>query len=131
MASTGVLIASIIAGCSGGTPAACTDIGAYDGVGIQIDSGVVPATGPARVEVCVDGACASGPINPTTSAFVPVAHVRHGLVKVAVILTANSRQVFNGTTTARTIKFQPNGPGCDPTVWQARVRANANGQLTG
>ena len=63
--------------------------------------------------------------------FVAVSPVNDGVVTVSVLLATGTRQVFTGKTTTRTVKNQPNGPGCGPTVWQADVTAHKSGQLTG
>jgi hypothetical protein len=56
--------------------------------------------------------------------------VGSGRVPVSVSVVMGNHQVFTGNTTAETIKNQPNGPGCAPTVWGTSVTAHANGQLT-
>ena len=51
-------------------------------------------------------------------------------VHVRVKAVANGRLLFSGSTTPRTQKFQPNGPGCPPTVWDVKLKAHKDGRLT-
>jgi hypothetical protein len=59
-----------------------------------------------------------------------IIHVRLMTEHVSVTVKKANRIVFSGSTNTHTKKFEPNGPGCDPTVWHAPVTAHANGVLT-
>ncbi len=87
---------------------------------------------PDTLTACVDGVCHSQPyVSGMAPSFVAVSPVKDAEVTVSVSLAAGTRSIFTGSTTTRPRKAQPNGPGCDPTVWQAQVSAHANGQLSG
>jgi len=134
-----VLLVLVMAACTSTTSPdaahkSCTAIGAYSGVDVRLEPGLLPpASKSAVVTACVDGACVTNtytaPFDSTF--FFPMSSVVSGKVTVSVTLTADDHRLFAGTSKVQTVKFQPNGPGCDPTVWQARVTARANGQLTG
>lgn len=125
------LTAFVSAGCSSTAPKVCTAIGARSGVSVMISHGVLSSVAPTSITACADGICRTEAIDAASSpTFVALPRVRKGLVRVSVSLRQDSRQVFTGTTTAQAIKNQPNGPGCDPTAWYARVVANLNGKLT-
>jgi len=127
---------AVIAACSSVPPSAahksCSAIGAYSGVNVTIESGLLPPTTEAvAVKACLARVCKTFDAQNAPEVVVPIPSVPNGNVTVSVSLIAKGRTVFDGTTTVRTIKRQPNGPGCEPTVWQATVTARANGQLTG
>jgi hypothetical protein len=125
------LIVSVLAACSSGGKN-CSLVGAYSGVSVKVDPGLLPSATPATVTACVEGVCQTTTYTPATSPmFVAVSPVKNGDVTVSVSLAVGTRQVFTGKTTARTIKNEPNGPGCNPKVWEADVTVHASGQLTG
>ena len=99
---------------------------------MTVDPGVLSLTTAATLKACIDGICQSQTFTPprTPTMFVPTSPVKSGEVTVSVSLSAGTRQAFSGSAKTRTFRVQPNGHGCDPTVWQAKVTARANGQLT-
>jgi hypothetical protein len=113
-------------------------MGAIEGANVVVDAGLVPASEPITISACVDDACgtqsySSRPVSDAaTSLFVAVTPVRRNAkVKVSVKIASATTQLFSGSTTTATIKNQPNGPGCSPTVWNVRVTAEADGKLAG
>jgi hypothetical protein len=105
-------------------PRACTEIGATNGVSVSVDG--ADRTQDLVVEACVDRACSTGTLfaSDTGGAFVDLAVVAStDPVDVTVTVSTQSGQVLVPATTVRSIPrtVQPNGPGCDPTAYQAAV----------
>ena len=105
-------------------PRACTEIGATNGVSVSVDG--ADRTQDLVVEVCVDKACSTGTLfaNDTGAAFVDLAAVDStDPVDVTVTVRNPAGQVLVPVTTVRSTPrtVQPNGPGCDPTAYQAAV----------
>jgi hypothetical protein len=105
-------------------PRACTEIGATNGVSVSVDG--ADRTQDLVVEACVDRACGTGTLfaSDTGGAFVDLAAVAStDPVDVTVTVSTQSGQVLVPATTVRSIPrtVQPNGPGCDPTAYQAAV----------
>jgi hypothetical protein len=114
-------------------PKACTAIGALAGISITLDAGLIAPGSPATLTACVDDTCQTQVFSDprTGPLFVGAAPVqRAAKVNVSVSVNRGGVQVFRATTTAPTIKYQPNGPGCPPTVWGVNVTAHASGELT-
>lgn len=98
----------------------------------EVEPGLLSPAAPVAVTACVDGICQIQTYTPATSPiFVAVTPVNNGDVIVSVSLTAGAQQISTGKTATRTVKSQPNGPGCPPTVWEAKVIAHDNGHLSG
>ena len=105
-------------------PRACTEIGATNGVSVSVDG--ADRTQDLVVEACVDKACSTGTLfaSDTGGAFVDLAAVAStDPVDVTVTVSTQSGQVLVPATTVRSTprRVQPNGPGCDPTAYQAAV----------
>jgi hypothetical protein len=47
-----------------------------------------------------------------------------------VVRDDRNHVVFHGHTTVIPLKYQPNGSGCEPTVWMGAVRAHGRHTLT-
>lgn len=125
------LIPAVLAACSTG-PSACSAVGADSGVSVKVEPGLLSPAAPVAVTACVDGICQIQTYTPATSPiFVAVTPVNNGEMIVSVSLTAGAQQISTGKTATRTVKSQPNGPGCPPTVWEAKVIAHDNGHLSG
>jgi hypothetical protein len=124
----------LLAGACSSSPKACTSIGAESGVVVNLDHGVLPTTGLVLLRACVNGVCNSQGYTSrprlTTRLWVPVTPVpTDAEVHVSVRVTSSSQLVFAGSTRAHSYKNQPNGPGCDPTVWDVGVIAHNNQSL--
>jgi hypothetical protein len=105
-------------------PRACTEIGAANGVSVSVDG--VDRTLDLAVEACVDQACSTGTLfaGGTDAAFVDLSAVDSTApVDITVTVRTQTGQVLVPATTVRSTprKVQPNGPGCDPTAYQAAV----------
>jgi hypothetical protein len=129
VAAAGLLI-GCLAACSSG-PTACGLVGAESGVGVVLDASLVPAATPVTVTACAGQTCQTQSYTTTDSARFFVMSLDSGQASVTVSVVKANHQIFAGTTTIETVKNQPNGPACGPTVWGASVTAHANGQLTG
>jgi hypothetical protein len=105
-------------------PRACTEIGASNGVSVSVDG--ADRTQDLVVEACVDKACSTGTLfaSDTGGAFVDLTAVDSTVpVDVTVTVRTQSGRVLVPATTVRSTprRVQPNGPGCDPTAYQAAV----------
>jgi hypothetical protein len=133
-----VAVGFISPACSSGYHGACSLVGGSDGVEVRFDQVTLPRAAALVLRGCVDGRCHTAiyhGLNPDSVAqhglFVEVPHMPvDSSAEISIRLTANSHQLFAGSTTAHTQKVQPNGPDCDPTVWHARVIAHDKTQLT-
>lgn len=124
--------------CSSAYDAACTAIGAADGVLVHAGDVAIPKAAELSLTACLEGQCRTqtfrGPhldrlADDGLFVGVPRVPVDAG-VKISVRLAADSRRFFAGSTVAHTHKFQPNGPHCEPTVWRALVVAHDSTRLT-
>jgi hypothetical protein len=105
-------------------PGACTDIGAANGVRVSVDG--ADRTQDLVVEVCVDKACSTGTLfaGDNEAAFVDLAAI-DSTDPVDVVVTVRTQTgvlLVPGTTVRSAPRMvRPNGPGCDPTAYQAAV----------
>jgi hypothetical protein len=113
--------------------------GAADGVSVTLDSELIhaavatPAGAAATItlKACVDDVCESSSyVTFDSSLFIAVSPVKKGAVSVSLKITTSAATLFTAQTQARTIKSQPNGPGCPPAGWYVNVAAHADGRLT-
>ena len=105
-------------------PRACTEIGAANGVNVSVDG--ADRSQDLVVEACVETACSSGTLfaDDTGGAFVDLAGIDStDPVEVTVAVRTQTGQVLVPATKVRSTprSVQPNGPGCDPTAYQAAV----------
>ena len=105
-------------------PRACTEIGASNGVNVTVNG--ADRTQDLVVEACVDTACSTGTLfaGDTDGAFVDLSAIDSAdPLDVAVTVRTQAGEVLVPTTTIRSTPrtVQPNGPGCDPTAYQAAV----------
>lgn len=132
---TGVVAACLlVSGCGLGTKV-CTEMGAYSGVNFDFESVLEDTTAQgATVEACVDGDCTDRTLQNRRDSqlFVEDATLDDdATVPVALTVTTKTGEVvFDGRTEVTPEKSQPNGPGCDPTVYGAQVTATGGGTLT-
>jgi hypothetical protein len=105
-------------------PRACTEIGAANGVSVSVDG--ADRTQDLVVEVCVEKACNTGTLfaDGNDGAFVDLSAI-DSTDPVDVVVTVRLQTgvlLVPGTTVRSTPRMvQPNGPGCDPTAYQAAV----------
>ena len=83
------------------------------------------------VEACVVTACSTGTLfaDDTGGAFVDLAAIDStDPVDVTVTVRTQTGQVLVPATTVSSTprKVQPNGPGCDPTAYQAAVTVSVS-----
>ncbi len=105
-------------------PRACTEIGATNGVSVSVDG--ADRTQDLVVQACVENTCSTGTLfsSDTAGAFVDLAAIDStDPVDVTVTVRTQAGQVLVPATTVRSTPrtVQPNGPGCDPTAYQAAV----------
>jgi hypothetical protein len=111
------------------TGRACTDIGASNGVNVTVQG--ADQTQDLVAEVCVGADCATGTLfaGGTGGDFVDLPAVHStSAVDVRVTVRSQSGVVVVPATTVRSTprKVQPNGPGCEPTAFQAAVTVTAS-----
>jgi hypothetical protein len=105
-------------------PRACTEIGAANGVNVSVDG--ADRSQDLVVEACVETACSTGTLSAddTGGAFLDLAGIDStDPVEVTVTVRTQTGQVLVPATKVRSTPrpVQPNGPGCDPTAYQAAV----------
>jgi hypothetical protein len=105
-------------------PRACTEIGAANGVSVSVVG--ADRAQDLVVEACVETACSIGTLfaDDTGGAFVDLTAIDStDPVEVTVTVRTQSGQVLVPATKVRSTPrtVQPNGPGCDPTAYQAAV----------
>jgi hypothetical protein len=107
----------------------CTLIGAESGVNFDLADAVPASTTTFEIHACVDDRCVDEPRGQAW-VFVYLPGVTSERVASArLTLWSNGVVVFEATTPVTLRKHQPNGPGCAPTVYQARVKATAPATL--
>jgi hypothetical protein len=124
------------AGCSG--QKACGAVGAYSGVVVTVPAGTFSADGtdasaPFTMQACAATACAqqsADQLSRSTSVVLDAVHSGRRISVSVSIRSATGTSIASATTQVAPTKFQPNGPGCDPTVWQARVTVRSATVLT-
>ena len=127
--STGLLVLVAATSC---TSHACTEIGATSGV--TFDFSALPATGaPWEVTACVREVCATSTVQSTDGR---VSYVRDDALKndTAVqarlrVVDASGETVVDDTVSVTPARYQPNGEGCEPIVWQVETVLGADGAL--
>ncbi|MER5494144.1 hypothetical protein [Streptomyces sp. NPDC002490] len=130
-----VTLAAALTGCSS-TPddRACTEIGAESGVTLAWRPADFGDRDAATVRLCVWERCeekpSGNPKEPEALLTIPVSE-KIGGDHVAVRLTVTSRDdedegevIVKDRAIPRLAKYQPNGPDCEPTAWQATFRAD-------
>jgi hypothetical protein len=120
----------VLLGCSPGRD--CTLIGAGDGVLVRVAPGIISGSTPLSLSACINGRCATRSYDTGDPGLsVPRSVPRDANVQVSVRISAKSRTVFTGSTTTHTYEDQPNGPGCEPSIWIVRVTAYPGNRLIG
>jgi hypothetical protein len=114
---------------------ACSDVGAISGIVFELDDVLATHRGETLlVTGCVGSTCDTleVPARPSRRELA----VGQGLVTddspVPISLTVTRRDgdtVFAGQLEVNPVKQQPNGPGCPPVAWAARVTATGDGEL--
>ncbi|MGA8979758.1 MAG: hypothetical protein WB473_11680 [Pedococcus sp.] len=116
----------LVSGCSQPSRA-CTEIGASNGAHVTVEGlGASDELREVFVEVCVAGTCGSQQLQTccSDSVFIDLVTMRStDPVELAVTLRTGDGSVLIDApripATPRTV--QPNGPGCEPTAYQAQV----------
>ncbi|MFF1510757.1 hypothetical protein [Streptomyces sp. NPDC058326] len=124
-----VAVLSAATGCQRGDRQVCTLIGAESGVSVVYRPTDFAAG--AHYRLCVDEACrelrTTGSPEPVGHFTVPLPEAtgeQRTTVRLRVTDPASGRTVYDRTTEVTLRKSTPNGPKCDPTVWQAGLRAD-------
>ncbi|WP_432537801.1 hypothetical protein [Kineococcus arenarius] len=125
----GLLVLTAATSC---TTRACTEIGAASGV--QFDFSTLPAAGaPWQVTACVQDVCDTRTVQ---QADVPSLFVHDDALEEGAAVPARLRvvdaagvTVVDDTTSVTLSRYQPNGEGCEPIVWQAETIVGADGAL--
>lgn len=128
------ILAVLLAGCSASTRN-CTLIGASSGVDADLRQIVPGLSAPAHARLCVGASCVTGR-SPKDQApwmmFLSVPGLANQ-TSVSVTLTVTQDRtrhvIFESSVVTPLREFQPNGPGCSPTVYQAHVTASGSGAL--
>src|SRR5688500_13400204 len=121
----GAVVFLLLSGCALGGQS-CTDMGAYSGVNFDFKSVLakVPARG-AKVETCVSSRCTTRTLQNRNDFQVflrdDTLDDDTSLSVAATVTTRTGEVVFDGETEVTPARSQPNGPGCDPTVYGAQV----------
>jgi hypothetical protein len=130
MRRAAVALGLVLTAACGSQNVSCTLIGGFDGVSVDVTPWVLRHRTAAEVTACVEQACRTEPT--ADPRILLLRHPFHGPRDVHVRVTmrdgakkvlAEQRGVFPLS------KSQPNGPGCDPTVWVAVVSLTADGRL--
>jgi hypothetical protein len=127
-----VLMALTSGACDAMSGHPCTLIGAESGIVATYDE--VRQTYPnqqLQVEVCLEDDCKTerGDGEPFLRAGSETLHDSSPVEVSVTISDETGTTVFDAQTTVTPEKHQPNGSGCDPTVWVGGVEATADGQL--
>jgi hypothetical protein len=131
----------------------CTAVGADSGVSFDLSPVLAHTARPVNVRACVRNSCASITVDkPTSDDLSPfhgpgvwrdwfprdlegVVQVNDSLLAwlpVTVRLTVEDQAgnlIFDAIGRVRPHMWQPNGPGCEPTVYSAAVVATRSGRL--
>lgn len=144
--SAGLVVLLAATACTGS--GRCTKIAAESGVAVRYPAVTSGLTGRHVVQVCVGATCQehqlalTGEQTSTEPAAPTYQEPRDGVVARAPALSEQEAPVtlritrpdgtdlFNGRTTVKPQRFQPNGPGCEPTTWNAAVVATGTDTLT-
>ena len=118
--------------CGATSRHACTLVRGESGIVVRYDE--VRQTYPnqrLQVEVCLDDDCKSERGVGFGWTFLRAAsEALHDPVEVSVTISDETgTTVFDAQATVTPEKQQPNGSGCEPTVWVGGVDATADGQL--
>ena len=112
----------------------CTHIGAYSGVSFDLSKVLADAARPLHGRACVPSSCRSITVKKPGSRIVTVNDPSLSWLPVTVRLTMEDQAgnpIFDGTARVQPHLWQPNGPGCEPTVYVAGVIATRTGRLVG
>jgi hypothetical protein len=110
----------------------CTLIGAYSGVSFELSQVLEDAARPVHGRACVRSSCRSITVKKLGSRIVTVNDPALSWLPVTVRLTMEDQAgnpIFDGTARVQPHVWQPNGPGCEPTVYVAGVVATRTGRL--
>ena len=101
-------------------------------VGFDLSQVLANVPGDVRVWACVEQKCVRhiGSSNRRATFWVNhAAFTDPETVDVRVVVRDHGRVVFDATRLVQLDESQPNGPGCDPTLFNAGVQATPEGDL--
>ena len=109
----------------------CNEVDAYDGVTISVNLPADVFSKASQIQVCIGTGCASQemPSQNGSTVLFPFAEINSAnAVDVTVkVVDGQGGQLVGGAVSVKPTTFQPNGPGCDPTVWRATVKVTSTG----
>lgn len=115
-------------GCS--VAQGCSSAGAGSAIFLKVAAGALPEAGTATRRVCAGSVCTYRlPRLPFPSIAVGMTSLTSSATVVSVEVRQGSHLIFIARTIAHTRKYQPNGPGCGPTVWHAKVTLQPGNRL--
>jgi len=109
----------------GGCSTNCNTATAYNGVLISFTPALNTA-GPATLEACVNNLCQTSTVDLTSPTSIQSSAIHNGDAVVIKITARDSsgRVLGGGTVSTTPTKFEPNGAGCSPTAWEAKVQVS-------
>jgi hypothetical protein len=117
----GILVAAAAAAACGHQTRVCTAIGAEPGVRI------IDGEPGALMEVCDRSKCGSVAVGPGTH-YLQLSSLRVGKKATLRTMYTAGQRVVTGNVVISPTKFQPNGPGCEPTVAVASIAIQRDGR---
>lgn len=124
-----------LASCGPDDVRSCSKMGAYPGVTVSYTG--FPKGAVVTAQVCVAGICwSSRPVRLTTGTtdFVATGDFKtttQRVIKVVVRDAGGRVLAQNDALVVHPRRFQPNGPGCDPTVYDAAVTVSPGHVVAG
>ncbi|MGE0879048.1 MAG: hypothetical protein AB7L13_19945 [Acidimicrobiia bacterium] len=115
----------------------CTDIGCISGVAIEVPLEIPVAKLPVEVTACAEGECTTSTITASQAApgrdtfgvgpSVSLTGRRERDVDVSLVVrsVATGEAIAAGQGVAHVVRSQPNGSGCGPVCFGARLRYDA------
>ncbi|GAA2252914.1 hypothetical protein GCM10010232_46820 [Streptomyces amakusaensis] len=119
-----------LTGCTADEALNCTKKGMDSAVSVVWQPADFERTGGATIRLCANGDCEErASLNPedpfeTLSVRLPDDIGPKKLPVELTVTPAKGGEPLKDTETAQLVKEQPNGPGCEPTVWRAAFRAH-------
>jgi hypothetical protein len=129
VSAVALAVALLCACCSSGKD--CGLVGAVSGAEVTFEAGVLPASGVAVFRLCAERTCQQQSRTLLVhDIYFAIPTLGSKAAAVALDVTIGGQSLFSGHTTATTTKLQPNGAGCDPTAWEAKLAAHPGESLT-
>ncbi|PPK98593.1 hypothetical protein CLV92_101292 [Kineococcus xinjiangensis] len=100
---------------------------------MTFDLSALPTVGaPWEVTACIQEVCDTRIVQPAdgTSPFFRADALTEDAVQARLqVLDASGGTVMDDTVGVTPVRYQPNGKGCEPIVWQAEMLVGADGVL--